>query len=272
MTTTQVQTPRPTHGMGWRPDVPDQRDHKFDHAKVLRRLRQQLPAKVDLRTLALHAPVFDQGNLGSCTANAIGKAYEFAQRKQGLADYAPSRLFIYYGEREIEGSINYDAGAEIRDGLKVVNKLGAPHEDLWPYIEQRFTVKPELPVYADGELHQALGYAAVQVKTTAAKAALAAGFPVVIGFTVYTSFFSIGADGFMRTPKPSESVEGGHAVLQMGYARMRAPWDAHARDYGIYLNSWGQGFGDQGFFYAPLAWMCDRDNADDFWTLTEAEA
>src|SRR5947209_5551253 len=104
-------TTQPARRFGWRPETPDQRDHQFDHAKVLRRLRQKLPAKVDLRTLALHAPVFDQGNLGSCTANAIGKAYEFAQRKQGLADYAPSRLFIYYGEREIENSINYDAGA-----------------------------------------------------------------------------------------------------------------------------------------------------------------
>jgi hypothetical protein len=140
---------RPVRRFGWRPDTPDQRDRRFDHAKVLRRLRQKLPARVDLRELQLHAPVFDQGNLGSCTANAIGKAYEFAQRKQGLEDYAPSRLFIYYGEREIEGSINTDAGAEIRDGLKVVNKLGAPHETLWPYLVSRFTVKPDA-----GRLHR----------------------------------------------------------------------------------------------------------------------
>jgi C1A family cysteine protease len=261
--------------LGWKPDVPDQRDHQFDHLKVLRRLRQKLPAKVDLRTLNLHTPVFDQGNLGSCTANAIGKAYEFAQRKQGLEDYAPSRLFIYYGEREIEGSINYDAGAEIRDGLKVVNKLGAPHEALWPYKVSRFTVKPSQSAYDDGELHQALGYAAVQVKTTAVKAALAAGFPVVIGFTVYSSYYTIddpSARGFMPIPKANETVEGGHCVLQMGYARMRAPWDRYSKDYGIYLGSWGQQSGDEGFFYAPLGWMCDRNNADDFWTLTEAEA
>jgi C1A family cysteine protease len=263
---------RPVRRFGWRPDTPDQRDRRFDHAKVLRRLRQKLPARVDLRELQLHAPVFDQGNLGSCTANAIGKAYEFAQRKQGLEDYAPSRLFIYFGEREIEGSINTDAGAEIRDGLKVVNKLGAPRETLWPYLVSRFTVRPTPAVYTDGEKHQALGYAAVDVKTTALKAALAAGFPVVVGFTVYTSFFNIGADGFMPTPKPTESVEGGHAVLVMGYRRLRAPWDKAARDYAIVLNSWGDAWGDQGFFYMPLGWLCDSDNADDFWTLTEAEA
>lgn len=263
---------RPVRRFGWKPDTPDQRDHQFSHATVLRRLRGKLPARVDLRSLNLHAPVFDQGALGSCTANAIGKAFEFAQRRQGLEDYAPSRLFIYYGEREIEDSIHFDSGAEIRDGLKVVNKLGAPHETLWPYNVGRFTVKPAAAAYTDGEQHQALGYAAVEVKTTAVKAALAAGFPVVIGFTVYTSFFNIGRDGFMPLPKPSEGVEGGHAVLLMGYARMKAPWDTYAKDYGIYLNSWGDLFGDAGFFYAPLGWMCDRRNADDFWTLTETEA
>jgi C1A family cysteine protease len=263
---------RTVRRFGWRPDTPDARDRRFSHESVLRRLRQRLPAKVDLRTLNLHTPVFDQGDLGSCTANAIGKAYEFAQRKQGLTDYAPSRLFIYYGEREIEGAINYDSGAEIRDGLKVVNKLGAPHEALWPYTIRRFTVKPTPDVYADGEQHQALGYAAVQVSTTAVKAALAAGFPIVIGFTVYSSFYDIGADGFMPIPKPKESVEGGHAVLCVGYQRMKAPWDRYAKDYGIYLNSWGAGFGDAGCFYAPLGWMCSRTNADDFWTLTEAES
>jgi C1A family cysteine protease len=257
--------------LGWRPDVPDARDHAFDHAKVLRKLRQKLPASVDLRTLNLHTPIFDQQALGSCTANAIGKAYEFAQRKRGLIDYAPSRLFIYYGEREIEGTINEDAGAEIRDGLKVVNTLGVPHETLWPYDITRFTVKPAAAAYTDGESHQALGYARVAVKTVAVKAALAAGFPVVIGFTVYSSFYDIGADGFMRVPKPSESVEGGHAVLCVGYRRMKAPWDRYAKDYGIYLNSWSESWGHAGAFYAPFGWMCDTDNSDDFWTLTEVE-
>lgn len=262
---------RSVRRFGWRPDTPDQRDHAFDHLKVLRRLRQKLPAKVDLRTLNLHTPVFDQGDLGSCTANAIGKAYEFAQRKQNLTDYAPSRLFIYYGEREIEGTVNWDAGAEIRDGLKVVNKLGAPHETLWPYQINRFSMKPGADAYTDGEQHQALGYQRVEVKTTAVKAALAAGFPVVVGFTVYSSFYDIGANGFMPVPKSSESVEGGHAVLCVGYQRMKAPWDAYAKDYGIYLNSWGSDWGDAGCFYARLSWMCTTANADDFWTLTEAE-
>lgn len=266
--------PRRIHGLGWKPDLPDPRDRVFNHAKVLRKLRQQLPAKVDLRTAPAPAslwPIYDQGNLGSCTANAIGKLYEYQQRKQGFTDYLPSRLFIYYGEREIEGTIRSDAGAEIRDGLKVVNHLGAPHETLCPYNIGAFEEKPAQQAYDDGQLHQAVAYESVAVKTTAVKAALAAGHPVVIGFTVSASFYNIGADGFMPIPKPGERVEGGHAVLVVGYARMKATWDRTAKDYAIVQNSWGATWGDKGFFYMPLAWLCNTANADDFWTITQAE-
>jgi C1A family cysteine protease len=271
--TTEHGLPRqPNRMFGWLPDKPDQRDLRFNHLRVLRRLRGRLPSRVDLRELGLFDPVLDQGNLGSCTANAIAKAYAFAQRKQGQEAYTPSRLFIYYGEREIEGAIPWDSGAYIRDGLKVVNTLGAPHEALWPYNIGRFADRPAASAYADGLDHQAIRYERVDVKTTALKAALAAGFPVVVGFSVYTSFFDIGADGFMPVPKATERVEGGHAVLCVGYRRMRAPWDRYYYDYGIYLNSWAEVWGDRGYFYARLGWMCDLDNADDFWTITEAEA
>lgn len=257
-------------GFGWRPDKPDIRDRSFNHRKVLRRLRQKLPAKVDLRP-DLPGVVYDQGNLGSCTANAIGKAYEFQQAQQQLPGYQPSRLFIYYGEREMEGTISSDAGAEIRDGLKVVNKLGAPTEALWRYNIGAFTSRPDQATYDDGLKHQALQYERVDVKTTAIKAALAARHPVVVGFTVFTSFYNIGSDGFMPLPKLTERVEGGHAVLVLGYERLKARWDKTRRDYGIILNSWGNDWADHGYFYMPLSWLGNTNNADDFWIITQAE-
>ena len=51
-------------------------------------------------------PVYDQGQLGSCTANAISGAIEFDQMKQGITAFMPSRLFIYYNERVIEGTVS----------------------------------------------------------------------------------------------------------------------------------------------------------------------
>ena len=91
-----------------------------------------LPPRVDLRRQC--PPVYDQGQLGSCTANAIGGAIEFDQLKQGLPQiFVPSRLFIYYNERAMEHSIQFDSGAQLRDGIKSVAKLGACPETIWPY-------------------------------------------------------------------------------------------------------------------------------------------
>src|SRR5258705_5504683 len=119
------------HGFGWTPDVPDHRDYAY--AVPLARLTAAapLPAKVDLRKKC--PPVYNQGNIGSCTANAIAAALEFDRRKQKLTDFVPSRLFIYYNERVIEHTIGTDAGAMIRDGIKSVSRQGACPETEWTY-------------------------------------------------------------------------------------------------------------------------------------------
>ena len=92
---------------GWVPDLPDARDHMYA-APV--EMMAKLPAKVDLRPHC--PPVYDQGQLGSCTGNAIAGAVQFDREKQKLKpDFVPSRLFIYYGERVIEGTVDTDSGA-----------------------------------------------------------------------------------------------------------------------------------------------------------------
>src|SRR4051812_16965636 len=92
-------------GYGWMPDLPDNRDHLY--AAPLLKLRR-LPPKVDLRKSC--PPVYNQGDIGSCTANAIAAALQFDRRKQKLAEFIPSRLFIYYNERSMEHSIPLDNG------------------------------------------------------------------------------------------------------------------------------------------------------------------
>src|SRR4029453_12162793 len=115
-------------GFGWTPDLPDNRDHLYSAPLAKLRL---LPPKAGLRR---HSPrVYNQGKIGSCTANAIAAAIEFDRKKQKLRDFIPSRLFIYYNERSIEHSIPLDNGAQIRDGIKSVAKQGACPETEWPY-------------------------------------------------------------------------------------------------------------------------------------------
>ena len=113
---------------GWTPDLPDARDHLF--AAPLAEIGP-LPASVDLR--AKCPAVYDQGQIGSCTANAIGGAFEFLLLKEGQQDFMPSRLFVYYNERVIEHHVSTDSGAQIRDGVKSVATLGVCPESEWKY-------------------------------------------------------------------------------------------------------------------------------------------
>src|SRR5471032_300397 len=117
-----------TKKYGWIPDLPDQRDIIFS---AQRDALAVTPALVDLRSQC--PPVYDQGQLGSCTANGIGGAIHFERLKQQAApDFVPSRLFIYYNERVIEHTVQSDAGAQIRDGIKTVAKQGDCPETEWP--------------------------------------------------------------------------------------------------------------------------------------------
>ena len=254
-------THRDPRWYGWIPDLPDRRD--FVYAAPLARL-PKLPAKVDLRSGC--PPVYDQGALGSCTANAIGAALEFGQMKQGQADiFVPSRLFIYYNERVIEGTVDEDSGAMIRDGVKSVAKLGAPHEQLWPYVIAKFRTKPSKPAYTDAERHQAILYQRVSRTITQMKGCLAEGYPFVFGFSVYESFESetVAKTGHVPMPTGDEVLLGGHAVLAVGYDS--------SKSWFIVRNSWGPKWGLSGYFTMPFDYLLDEDLSDDFWTIRLVE-
>lgn len=255
-------TRRKVAGYGWKPDLPDIRDHLLAVAPP-----RKLPLNVSLRPKM--PPVYDQGELGSCTANAIGGALEYLQRKQGKRGVKPpSRLFIYYGEREIEGTIAQDSGAFIRDGIKVVNALGAPIESYWPYEIQRFTEKPPKTAYDNALKHQALTYARVQQTVTAFQSVLAQKIPVVFGFSVYASFESqaVADTGIVPYPTPGETMEGGHAVLLSGYkTNQDGTVTFEVR------NSWSAGWGDAGYFWMPASYVTSPSLASDFWAINTVE-
>lgn len=242
---------------GWIPDLPDQRDHLY--AAPLEVLRV-LPPSVDLRPAC--PPVYDQGELGSCTANAIGGAIQFTQLKEKLADtFTPSRLFIYYNERVIEGTVDSDSGAQIRDGIKSVASQGACPEELWPYVIANFAEKPPANCYQVAAQHKVALYSRVVQSLTLMKGCLASGYPFVFGFTVYESFESqqVAQTGVVPMPAASEQVLGGHAVVAVGYD------DSQQRF--IVRNSWGPGWGMQGYFTMPYAYLTDRGLSSDFWTI-----
>ena len=128
--------------------------------------------------------------MGSCTGNGIAAAIEFDQRKQGSTEFVPSRLFIYYNERVMEGTVNQDSGAQIRDGMKSVATLGAPPETDWPYDIKKFTDQPPQKAYDDAKQDLVSVYSRVAQNLVQMQGCLAEGYPFVFGFTVYDSFES----------------------------------------------------------------------------------
>ena len=244
------------YNYGWQPDLPDKRDRNFFTPEGL-----IIPKAVDLRPQC--PPVYDQGQLGSCTANAIASAIQFDRLKQKLApDFTPSRLFIYYNERVIEHSVASDSGAQIRDGIKSIARQGDCPETEWPYVITWFKTKPSATCYANARKYKAVLYKRVAQSLSQLKGCLASGYPFVFGFTVYESFESeaVAASGNAPMPKPGESVVGGHAVVGVGYD--------DANQWFIIRNSWGAGWGMKGYFTLPYTYLTDDNLASDFWSVT----
>jgi C1A family cysteine protease len=241
---------------GWRHDSLDRRDKVFQ--RTLPWLTP-LPASVDWSQKL--PPCYDQGNLGSCTANAIAAALQFLQGTEGEPLVMPSRLFIYYNERAMEGSVAGDSGAEIRDGIKSVNAQGDCPESEWPYVDdgKTFAVLPPNKCYADASKELLLQYLSVDNTILVDLLAALAQGPVVGGFTVFESFQSdaVAASGVVPMPGPDEAQVGGHAVL----------WTGYDQTAGIIRgrNSWGPGWGNNGYFTIPMQYLTDPTLADDFW-------
>jgi C1A family cysteine protease len=245
---------------GWIADRPDFRDLKFNRPLP----KADLPESVNLESKC--PLIVDQGALGSCTANAIAGALHFDALKQSLKDADPvSRLFIYYNERVIEGTVGTDSGAQIRDGIKSVAQIGAPPETDWPYVISHFTKKPSAKAFKDAKKHLALKYESVAQDLDAMQGTLAAGFPIVFGFSVYQSFESpdVAKTGIVPLPKNSEQLLGGHAVMAVGYD--------NATERFRVRNSWGTSWGQKGYFEIPYVYLTDPDLSSDFWVVEQVE-
>lgn len=238
---------------GWKADKIDQRD------KLYRRIskpRAYLPDYVNLRDKM--PPVVDQGALGSCTANALAAAMGFLEIAQ-MRPFEPlSRLFIYFNEREMEGDVYNDGGAELRDGIKSLNQLGVCDEKEWPYAIDTFTKRPAGPCYVDALENRISSYhRLLSIKEMIN--CLADGYPFVFGFTVFSGFESeeVAKTGIAGMPQPNEENMGGHAVCCVGY-------DIPNKRF-LIRNSWGEGWGDKGYFSLPFEYM--EALADDFWVI-----
>lgn len=244
---------------GWRPDVADQRDYQY---KATRSQIATLPKEFDLRPF-MSKSIKDQKELGACTGFATGLLHAFAAARQNRKVNS-SPLYIYYNARLLEGTVKFDAGAEIRNAIKGISLYGACDEATWPYRVSYFAKRPNGQAYRQGGTRQALVYQRIDNESIELiKARIASGFPVVCGIAVYESFELIGSDGRMPIPHRSEQLLGGHAVPLVAYNDRTKRFTAR--------NSWGKSWGDGGDFHIPYSYVGDTTFCDDCWTIELVE-
>jgi C1A family cysteine protease len=203
-------------------------------------------------------PIYTQGDLGSCTANALCAAMQYLDNKEG------SRLFLYYNEIDIEGLVNDDSGATLEDGINSLLNTGVCEEKFWPYNINNFKIKPTENCYANAQLHKAIHIEQIDSnpnltpteKKQIMKTVLAQGYPIILGIDIYESFeyHSVSVNGLVPFPNVyKEKYLGGHAILVVGYDHNKLVHN----NIGAWIcrNSWGPNWGDHGYFYLPYKYL-----------------
>lgn len=238
---------------GWKRGLP-----VFGHPQFEKACMIATPARADV-SVGMPA-VYNQGSLGSCTANAGGALAAFLTKKLGWKEYMPSRLALYYWTRQLEGTVSEDSGASLADTARILHDRGVPNETNWPYIPNRFANPPTAAVIKNGLQHIVLDPLQVRQSMDDIRACIAFGFPIIFGFTVYESFESnaMAHTGIMSMPQAGEEILGGHAVVACGY-------DDYTKMVKV-RNSWGTGWGQKGYFQMPYDYIENPNLADDFWT------
>jgi len=245
---------RISHPSGWRHDIPDGRDINYvPPPGVL----AALPSKVDMTNS--FPPVYYQGSIKDCTANAIAGAFQYEMIKKGEAAFKPSVLFIYYNQRVMQNTVDFDSGASLRDGIYSVKRWGVCEETLWPYRIPGVTKKPLELCYTAASKYKVISYYHLDQNIDQLKGCLADGHPFVFGFSVYSSFKE--TDRLIIAPIPlnTEKKIFGHAAVAVGY-------DDSDKNF-IVRNSWGNSWGDQGYFKMPYGYLLDKRLSSDFWTI-----
>ena len=288
-------------GMGWLPDYPDFRDHTVDYDKVPTRLKPlgqksvkamltkvgvgkpakvSLPASVDLRPWC--SPVENQGSIGSCTANAGVGIVEYFERRAFGKHIDASRLFLYKVTRNMSHWTG-DTGAFLRTTMGALVLFGVPPEEYWRYVTADFDKEPSAFCYAFAQNYQAISYYRLDPPGTSRnvlldriKLFLSAGLPSMFGFTVYNSIGQAAATGKIPYPTRGEKVDGGHAIVAVGYDDAMKIKNANAgavKTTGAFLirNSWGTGWGPMGgYLWLPYEYVL-RGLAIDWWSLLKNE-
>ena len=274
-------------GMGWIPDYPDIRDYTEETEEVRSVLGftgfakgKGSPSSVDLRDWC--SPIEDQGRIGSCTAHAGVGMIEYYERKAFGRHIDASRLFLYKVTRNLT-KMKGDTGAYLRTTMGAMVLFGVPPEEYWPYQEDenRFDREPPAFCYAFAQNYQTVKYFRHDPPGTKAeeilrklKGYISKGHPAMFGFTVYNSIEQAEGTGKIPFPSPKERIEGGHAVVAVGYddkMKIRNKYGKIETTGALLIrNSWGKEWGEKGYGWLPYDYIL-KGLAEDFWSVLKKE-
>lgn len=276
------------HAMGWLPDYPDFRDYTPEHAEIkplLKKIglpdkrKKVLPPTTDLRQFC--SAIEDQGELGSCTAQAGAGMVEYFANRAKVRYSDVSRLFLYKVTRNLMRQKG-DTGAFIRTTMGALVLFGVPPENYWPYDEKDFDKEPPAFCYAYAQNYQAITYYRLDTSGVsksdllgAIKSNLVAGLPSMFGFTVFNSISQANSSGLIPYPTPGEKILGGHAIMAVGYDDAveipnSNPDGPTCRGAFLIRNSWGTGWGQQGYGWLPYDYA-SKGLAIDWWSILKNE-
>ncbi|OGP82032.1 MAG: cysteine protease [Deltaproteobacteria bacterium RBG_16_54_11] len=292
---------RMKRGLGWLPDYPDFRDYTMEQDNISHKLKQlgqkdsvkgmlkkigvskssqlQLPGAVDLR--AWCSPIEDQDKLGSCTAHAGVGIVEYFERRAFNKHIDASRLFLYKVTRNL---LNWtgDTGAFLRTTMEAMVLFGVPPEEYWHYDITDLDKEPSAFLYAFAQNYQTISYYRLDppetphdLLLTRIKTSLAVGLPAMFGFSVYSSIEQAEKTGAIPYPISGEKLLGGHAVVAVGYDEKmnikNSNPGAHKTTGGLLIrNSWGTGWGEEGYGWLPYEYV-QSGLAIDWWSLLKNE-
>lgn len=273
------------YSFGWIPDYPDFRDYTEGHEKIkpiLSKLgtesSKSLPSKIDLKKWC--SPIENQGNLGSCTANAVAALVEYFENKSFGKYLDASRIFLYKTTRNLL-HLKGDTGAFLKSTLGALVLFGMPPEEYWPYAPERFDEEPDAFCYAFAQNYKCINYfrhdpPEITPSDTllSIKKYLATGIPSVFGFTVYQSIKQAEIDGRIPFPQSNEKMLGGHAVAAIGYddsIEITNKANNKTSTGAILIrNSWGEQWGEKGYGWLPYDYIL-KGIALDWWSILKQE-
>jgi len=227
------------YGMKWSP-----KDHRDVVYGVAAPQEVSLPVRTNNKAL-VDWEAYSQAKTSSCTSHAAVGLNRFVNKREGLPATLPSRLFHYWVERRYEGTLAKDEGATIRSSMRVLANIGVCPEEDFPFVKENLWNHPSDHCFKDAVQNMVKQYIRIDKTPYNLKQSLVDGYPFVFGMQIYSSFEndSVAKTGIVPYPVRSDKIVGGHAILCLDYD--------DEKDWYVIMNSWGKGWGDNGFCYIP---------------------